>query len=75
MRARSSLSAGQREELVALSSRVIVIGLQLIMLVLVFTQSVLCFVGSCSMASYVLWKSLQSSSTLSKSKRKLSNAI
>mgnify|MGYP007123813376 CR=1 FL=1 len=51
---RARLSAGQQEDLVALLRRVLVTELQLIMLVLVFTQSVLCFVGSCSMASYVL---------------------
>lgn len=64
---RARLSAGQREDLVALLRRVLVTELQLIMLVLVLIQFVLCFVSSCYMASCALWKSLQSSSTPSRS--------
>jgi len=65
---RARLSAGQQEDLVALLRRVLVTELQLIMLVLVLIQFVLCFVSSCYMASCALWKSLQSSSTPSRSK-------
>ena len=67
---RARLSAGQQEDLVALLRRVLVTELQLIMLVLVLVliQFVLCFVSSCYMASCALWKSLQSSSTPSRSK-------